>query len=191
MYGLCLRSGGPGADRGVGVSFMQKLAGVSWRAGEMSMGAAQPDDPEVKRKEERLLGQLAEIPPSLPQGRIAVVRPRCCPGWAESSHSSVGTGKRSVGDAGAGPFDTAAEYYTTWAEQYLELIADGQVYAAYPVNAYLTFRFLKDNISQLVQPEEDDEGGGGGTGQGAVLPQARRRLGPAPSHRRTTTSRAS
>ena len=47
----------------------------------------------------------------------------------------------------AGPFETATAYYTAFAEQYLELIADGQLYTEFPVNAYLLYRFLKDNVT--------------------------------------------
>ncbi|EPS30806.1 hypothetical protein PDE_05758 [Penicillium oxalicum 114-2] len=43
-----------------------------------------------------------------------------------------------------GPFDSAREYYTTWAEKYLDLICDRQLFAPYSVNAYLIFRYLKE-----------------------------------------------
>ena len=54
-----------------------------------------------------------------------------------------------------GPFVTSTDYYAAFAEQYLELIADGQLYTEYPVNAYLVYRFLKDNATQLVSQEEN------------------------------------
>ncbi|KAK0712532.1 hypothetical protein B0T26DRAFT_752759 [Lasiosphaeria miniovina] len=41
--------------------------------------------------------------------------------------------------------------YTAFAEQHLALVADGQLYAAYPVDAYLVYRFLKDNAWQLAE----------------------------------------
>ena len=43
-----------------------------------------------------------------------------------------------------GPFRNAGEYYSTLAEKYLEMICDGQLFSAYPVNAYLIFKYLKD-----------------------------------------------
>ena len=43
-----------------------------------------------------------------------------------------------------GPFRNAREYYSTLAEKYLEMICDGQLFSAYPVNAYLIFKYLKD-----------------------------------------------
>jgi hypothetical protein len=42
-----------------------------------------------------------------------------------------------------GPFVTSAAYYVAFAEQYLELIADDQLYTEYPVNAYLVYRFFE------------------------------------------------
>lgn len=53
-----------------------------------------------------------------------------------------------------GPFETSAAYYTTWAEQYLALIADGQLYPQFPVEAYLVYRFLQDNADQLSDSED-------------------------------------
>lgn len=54
---------------------------------------------------------------------------------------------------GLGPFDSSLAYYTAFAEQYLALIAEGQVCTEYPVDAYLTYRFLKDKAApQLAQP---------------------------------------
>ncbi|KAL7955738.1 hypothetical protein V8C34DRAFT_326895 [Trichoderma compactum] len=51
-----------------------------------------------------------------------------------------------------GPFHSSTAYYTAFAEQYLELIADGQLYTEFPIDAYLVYRFLKDNVSQLAEP---------------------------------------
>ena len=53
-----------------------------------------------------------------------------------------------------GPFDTPAAYYTAWAEQYMSLIADGQLYTNYPVDAYLVHRFLKDSVGRLTGLKE-------------------------------------
>lgn len=43
-----------------------------------------------------------------------------------------------------GPFCNTREYYSTFAEKYLEMICDGQLFPAYPLNAYLIFKYLKD-----------------------------------------------
>lgn len=39
----------------------------------------------------------------------------------------------------------------------MELIADGQLYTEYPIDAYLIYRFLKDNAGQLVPRDESEE----------------------------------
>ncbi|TVY33681.1 hypothetical protein LSUB1_G006555 [Lachnellula subtilissima] len=41
-----------------------------------------------------------------------------------------------------GPLSNATDYYSAWAEQYLSLISDHQLFINYPVNAYLIFRYL-------------------------------------------------
>lgn len=43
-----------------------------------------------------------------------------------------------------GPFDSARKYYTTWAEKYLDIISDRQLFTPYSVNAYLIFRYMKE-----------------------------------------------
>ncbi|KAI0910894.1 hypothetical protein F4823DRAFT_587987 [Ustulina deusta] len=48
-----------------------------------------------------------------------------------------------------GPFDASISSYAAFAEQYLTLIADGQLYTEYPVGAYLVYRFLKDTEVQV------------------------------------------
>lgn len=53
-----------------------------------------------------------------------------------------------------GPFKTSADYYSAWAEQYLMLIADCQLYPQFPVEAYLVYQFLKDNAAQLSDEED-------------------------------------
>ncbi|KAK3897115.1 hypothetical protein C8A05DRAFT_48141 [Staphylotrichum tortipilum] len=52
------------------------------------------------------------------------------------------------------PFETSAAYYTSWAEQYLALIADGQRYPQFPVEAYLVYRFHKNCAAQLADGED-------------------------------------
>ncbi|KAI1425556.1 hypothetical protein F5Y12DRAFT_784534 [Xylaria sp. FL1777] len=45
-----------------------------------------------------------------------------------------------------GPFRNARDYYSSWATAYLELIADGQLFSAYSVDAYLMFKFLEEQV---------------------------------------------
>ncbi|KAI9752553.1 MAG: hypothetical protein M4579_005590 [Chaenotheca gracillima] len=48
-----------------------------------------------------------------------------------------------------GPFKSATEYFVSITEQYLDLIADGQLYPDYGVEAFLAYRFLEENLHQL------------------------------------------
>ncbi|KAB8216364.1 hypothetical protein BDV33DRAFT_207426 [Aspergillus novoparasiticus] len=49
----------------------------------------------------------------------------------------------------SGPFGTASDYYSSLVEQNMVLIADGQLFTFFPVNAYLVFSFLKSQIQAL------------------------------------------
>ena len=59
-----------------------------------------------------------------------------------------------------GPFRNARKYYSMFAEKYLELIYDGQLFSAYPTNAYLIFKYLKDLAESgrwnAFEPDLDD-----------------------------------
>jgi hypothetical protein len=44
-----------------------------------------------------------------------------------------------------------ASYYTAFAEQHLDLIADSQLYTEYLVDAYLVYRLMKDKETDLAQ----------------------------------------
>ncbi|KAL4798216.1 hypothetical protein BDV19DRAFT_29079 [Aspergillus venezuelensis] len=54
------------------------------------------------------------------------------------------TGDRTGRFPQRGPFTNAREYYSTFAEKYLEMIWDNQLFLAYPVNVYLVFKYLKE-----------------------------------------------
>ncbi|KAK3368647.1 hypothetical protein B0H63DRAFT_529009 [Podospora didyma] len=56
-----------------------------------------------------------------------------------------------------GPFETAADYYTTWAEQHLVLIANHQMYPQFPVDAYLVYCFLRDDATPKLLDSEEEE----------------------------------
>lgn len=43
-----------------------------------------------------------------------------------------------------GPFSDAAGYYVAWADEYLRLIADRQLFAQFPIDAYLMFKYLRE-----------------------------------------------
>lgn len=59
-----------------------------------------------------------------------------------SIHIGPVAGDRTGTLSPIGPFSDAIHYYSEWAEEYLRLISDHQLFTNYPVNAYLIFRHL-------------------------------------------------
>lgn len=141
-----------GNNAGVGIGFllMEELPGKPW------IGEAFGGEPTAEGKEKVRRG-LAEVLVELERYPLARA------GSLNVSSSGVEMGSiasdRFLVLDPAGTFETAAAYYSAFAEQYLALIADGQLYTEYPVNAYLLYRFLKDNVAKLV--EDGQEGAGG------------------------------
>ncbi|KAH8846737.1 hypothetical protein MCOR21_000072 [Pyricularia oryzae] len=134
-----------GTDHGVGLGFllMEELSGKSWQGDGIDGKLATEDD------KTRVLQGLADIMAEL----AAHPFPKARSLTLQGSYIQVSAVARDrfVVLASEGPFDTSASYYTAFAEQYLALIADGKLYTEYPVDAYLIYRFLKDNAPQLVQ----------------------------------------
>ncbi|KAI9668714.1 MAG: hypothetical protein M1817_005198 [Caeruleum heppii] len=57
-----------------------------------------------------------------------------------------------------GPCNTEAGYYHGFVDKQLALIEDGQLYANFPVDVYLVFRFLKANTSsRLISSPSDND----------------------------------
>lgn len=139
--GVC----GNGTDHGVGVSFllMEELPGRPW-TGQGASGTEATEDEKAK-----IWSGLAEILVELEHHPFPKAGSLCF----QSSNIEVAAvaSDRFVVLTPNGPFHDSTAYYTAFAEQYLTLIADGQLYAEYPVDAYLVYRFLKDNVSQLTQ----------------------------------------
>lgn len=144
-YGVCDNE----TDHGVGASFllMEELPGKPW-AGEGVSGKEATEDEKA-----RVWSGLAEILVELEHHPFPKVGSLCFQSSNSIGVSAVAS-DRFVVLTPKGPFDDSIAYYTAFAEQYLVLIADGQLYAEYPVDAYLVYRFLKDNASQLTQQDE-------------------------------------
>lgn len=140
-YGVC----GNGTDHGVGLSFllMQELPGRPW-TGEGASGKEATEDEKA-----RIWGDLAEILVELEHHPFPKAGSLCF--LLSNIEVSAVASDRFVVLTPHGPFHNSTAYYTAFAEQYLQLIADGQLYTEYPVNAYLVYRFLKDKASQLAQ----------------------------------------
>ncbi|KAM5363244.1 hypothetical protein ACJZ2D_012135 [Fusarium nematophilum] len=58
-----------------------------------------------------------------------------------------------------GPFDTPLEYFTSIAEHYLGLIADGQVYPDYPKEAFIFYLLLRDRVAPVLASANAATGG--------------------------------
>lgn len=134
-----------GTDCGVGVCFlfMEELSGQPWNG--------RGDAAKVWRG---LAGILAELEkhPFTRAGSLSVESPD------DSPSVSATASDRFVCLEPYGPFETSAAYYTAWAEQYLALIADGQLYPQFPVEAYLVYRFLQENAAQLSDDDPEEDG---------------------------------
>ncbi|KAI1174766.1 hypothetical protein F4777DRAFT_371543 [Nemania sp. FL0916] len=154
-YGISSRSNsdnrnGEREDYGVGVSFllMEELPGRPW------MGNSGDSVTEEERK--KIWRGLGDILAELERHPFPKAGSLCLQG--SSIEVSAVASDRFVVLTPSGPFDTSSSYYTAFAEQYLALIADGQLYTEYPVDAYLVYRFSKDNAGQLAQEDTGTRG---------------------------------
>ncbi|KAK4039240.1 hypothetical protein C8A01DRAFT_47264 [Parachaetomium inaequale] len=142
---------GAETDHGVGVSFilMEELPGKPWDYGGI------PEDDATKHERAKLWKGLANVLAELAKHPLPKAGSlRLSPEGGGLEVGPVASDRFMVLDP-FGPFERAIDYYTAWAEQYLALIADGQLYAEHPVDAYLVYRFLKENAWQLVQDDDD------------------------------------
>jgi hypothetical protein len=150
-FGYGIRS--DGSDHGIGVSFLlvKELSGKPWSHGDL------PVSESTKHERARICSGLADILAELARHPF----PKAGSLRLEGSRIQVGptASDRFVVLDPDGPFVSAVDYYTAWAEKYLELIADRQLYSEYPVDAYLVYRFLRVNAGQLAEAEDDGSGG--------------------------------
>ncbi|KAI1204925.1 uncharacterized protein F4807DRAFT_300500 [Annulohypoxylon truncatum] len=131
-----------GTDHGIGVCFllMEELSGEPWDG--------QGDTAKIWKGLADIFVEL-EKHPFTKAGSLYVESPDDLPSVSATASD------RFVCLYPYGPFETSVAYYTAWAEQYLALIADGQLYPEFPIEAYLVYRFLQDNATQL--SSESDE----------------------------------
>jgi hypothetical protein len=141
---------GAGTDHGTGVSFilMEELRGTPWVGQGMSGGDASADE------KGKVWGSLADIVMELKKHPFPKAGSLCLQS-SEIEVSAIAS-DRFIVLTPRGPFMTSTAYYTAFAEQYLELIADGQLYTEYPVDAYLVYRLLKDNATQSLSRVENE-----------------------------------
>jgi len=131
------------ADNLVGVSyiFMEAVPGTPYQAHNAN--------PEQKR---HVLSQVADI----------LIEISKYP-FQKSGSLLLDDGKLVVSDVASdrfvslgqhGPYDTTLDYFTSIAEQHLDIIADGQEYYQYPKEAYLFFRTLRDQAAAKLVARE-------------------------------------
>ncbi|KAJ2897730.1 hypothetical protein MKZ38_004406 [Zalerion maritima] len=137
---------GENTDEGVGVPFllMGEIQGKTW-------------DGEAEKS--RVLGQWGEILTELSRHPFDKGGSLICPSGVTRAE---GSDEQEVGKFASdrfvvidpyGPCYTAKEYYEQWCEGYLELIADGQLYPGFEVDAYLFYRFLKEKVGNILKEE--------------------------------------
>ncbi|KAI0197744.1 hypothetical protein F4808DRAFT_463448 [Astrocystis sublimbata] len=142
---------GNGTDHGVGVGFLliEELPGRPW-TGEGVSGSNATDEEKMK-----IWNAVADILAELERHPFPKAGSLCV-NSCSIEVSAVASDRFVVLDP-EGPFDTPTAYYTAFAEQYLALIADGQLYTEYTVDAYLVYRFLKDNAAVQLAQQQDTE----------------------------------
>lgn len=130
----------------VGVSYilMEEMAGETWNL-QGPRGKRFADD----KDKERVWNGLADILIELQRHPFSKAG-SLLPGPSPSEPIvSAAASERFLVQSPSGPFDTASNYYTSFVEQNIALIADGQLFTSFPVNAYLVFSYLKSQIQAL------------------------------------------
>ncbi|KAL9073764.1 MAG: hypothetical protein Q9157_004629 [Trypethelium eluteriae] len=133
-------------DNQVGVSYilMEALPGtpyISYKA--------------TRQQKERVFEQLADILIEIsrhpfPQAGSLIEH-------EETIEVSAFASNRFVALHKYGPFSDSLAYFVQTAEQYLDLIADGQLYHEYPTDAFCFYTMLRDHAHLLVPNEQDGE----------------------------------
>lgn len=135
-----------GANHGVGIAFllMEELPGEPWNA----QSATIEDKAKVWK-------QLAGIMEGLQRHPFPKAGSLCCE--ANMIEVSALASDRFVALDPQGPYPSAIAYYQAYAEQYMALIADRQLYTDYSVDAYLVYAFLKDSAAQMAELDGEDD----------------------------------
>ena len=130
----------------VGVSYilMEELPGKTWNL-QGPRGKRFADD----KDKERIWNGLADILIELkchPFSEAGSLLPGLSP--SEPTVSAIAS-ERFLVLSPSGPFHTSMDYYTSFVEQNMALISDGQLFAPFPANAYLVFAYLKSQLQTL------------------------------------------
>lgn len=137
----------------VGVSYilMEEMAGRTWNM-QGPNGKRFADD----KDKERVWNGLADILIELkrhPFSKVGSLLPGPLP---SKPVVSALASERFLVLSPSGPFATAKDYYMSFVEQNMALIADSQLFTSFPVNAYLVFLFLRSQIQDLAKRDDAD-----------------------------------
>jgi aminoglycoside phosphotransferase (APT) family kinase protein len=138
-FGYHIR-GGESNDVGVSYLLMEVMPGKVWCEGHSARFSA-------AQELEKVLSGVADLMIELHRHSFDIIGSL----QDRSSHLEVTAfaSDQTLILGPSGPFKDSWTYYTAYAEQYLALIADEQTYTRFPVEAYLVYAYLKDNVDQL------------------------------------------
>ncbi|KAK1765081.1 methylglyoxal reductase (NADPH-dependent) [Phialemonium atrogriseum] len=131
-YGL---RGDPRSEVGVAYMIIDKLPG-------------QPFDPWAasERQKSKVLGQWADVLCTLGKHPLDKIG-----SFKFEADGAIEVGPIASDRIGTllciGPFEDARGFYSSWANTYLDLITDGQLFSLYPIDAYLIFNFLAEQAT--------------------------------------------
>ncbi|KAJ6166638.1 hypothetical protein N7470_002085 [Penicillium chermesinum] len=137
----------------VGVSYilMEEMPGKTWNL--QGPGGKRFADEKDK---ERIWNGLADILIELkhhPFSEAGSLLPG--PSASEPIVSAIAS-ERFLVLSPSGPFDTSNDYYTSFVEQNMALISDGQLFASFPANAYIVFSYMKSQLEvAAAKPKHD------------------------------------
>ncbi|KAJ5832207.1 hypothetical protein N7474_000518 [Penicillium riverlandense] len=138
-YGYGLASD-PSNRVGVSYILMQAMPGKPYYASQVSYSQKQ-----------RVIEQLADIMIEIYKHPVPLVGSLVMEG--ERTKLSSVASNRFVVLGTYGPFETPLDYIISITEQYLDLIADGQVHHKYPLEAFLYYRFLRKNATKIASSD--------------------------------------
>lgn len=139
VYGYGLASD-PSNRVGVYYIMMQALPGKPYHAHEAS-----PD------QKSRVIEQVADYLVEISKHALS-----CIGSFIMKNNQpeiSAVASNRFVAFGTYGPFNSSSDYITSIIEQYMDLIADGQLHHSHPLEAFLFYHFLRENKDSLTKPD--------------------------------------
>lgn len=130
----------------------QNSVGVSYILMEALAGAPYYSSVATPEQREKVLSQLADVLVELSKHPL----PRAGSLIHSNGRTEVSSfaSNRYVALHQYGPFDDALTYFVQSAEQHLDLIADGQLYHKYPLEAFQFYMILKEHAHLLTTNEQ-------------------------------------